>query len=91
MPQLPRHWYAKDAIAWLSYVANEEQINLAAGVSDRDSGATGKELEHDLSSMKIQLHNNTWAIDNLNEALQQPENRPPYPAGKVLSNTPDTH
>lgn len=82
-PQVPRHWYAQDAIAKLEMSIERQTLRLIAGVSDRESSATGEELQRDLQRMMHQREEKRWVVKKLREALAQP------PVARSLSSVPN--
>lgn len=77
-PQVPRHWYGKDAIAKLER-SNAERVDLLArGVSDQGSFAQPSELADDLNRMKHQLEEKRWVVKQLADQLRRLESIPPF-------------
>lgn len=65
VPQVPRHWLAKDAIRKLEVIQHRRGELLKKGVSDREPSATGEDLARDLDRMRRQQEIERWELDVL--------------------------
>lgn len=77
-PQVPRHWYAKDAIVKLERSNAERAALIARGASDRGSWAKDTELVDDLDRMKHQLEEKRWVVKKLSVYLEGLKSIPPF-------------
>lgn len=77
-PQIPRLWYAKDAIEKLQRIIKETEHGLAHRISDREPSAKGEELEQDLRAMRVQNQERDWVIRSLTRRLEALKDTAPF-------------
>jgi hypothetical protein len=77
-PQVPRHWYAKDAISKLEKsIARTEEL-LLHRISDQRTAATGPQLIADLEIMQHQNAERRWRVERLQDRLKKLEPIAPF-------------
>lgn len=77
-PQFPVHFRSGHTLRLLRVSNLNKAIHLAKEKSDRNSDAVGAELEADLTRMKRQVTNDSWAFDHLTDSLKKLENISPF-------------